>query len=191
MKIDKKKMLPILIVVFVVLVIGNAIFKYVKYKMQEPTENTVVEDISKDEIDYDKLIEVETKEEYINGQKSNLDKWNKAFEKHKESITQDLWTNEKAQESFLKTGEEFINISKLVKNYTWLEGGNSTEILFIQAMDYFIDEVNLRAEIFELIKNNDPLVADKITKADEFNVRGMDLLLQAQNKFANLEKENN
>lgn len=191
-KINRKKVVQLLIVILVFLLIGNIIFKYFTHKQNKGNiESSIMIEENKDEVNYDKQIAVENLEEYINKQKSNLDMWVKAYDKLKKSITEDLWSNKQAQKKYKETSKEFINASKLVKNLTWLEGGNTTEILFIQSMDYFIDEVNLRIEIFDLIEDNDPkVVAEKINKANEFNVEGMDLLIQAQDKFAKLEKEN-
>lgn len=184
----KKKVTIILVVVLSILVLSNLVFRLISNKNLKQDEEEIINEVV-DAEDYDKLIEVKSKDEYINGQKSNLDRWEKINEEHKKTITQDLWTNDKAQKEFLETSKKLVNISKKVKNYTWLDGGNSTELLFTQAMDYKIDELKLREEIFTLVKNKDVKVNDVMKQAEEFSKKSNDLLLQAKNKLEKLDKQ--
>lgn len=153
-KLTKKNVtiiLGIILAVCFIVSVGLKVYKYNNDKSRE-IEVEQEEDVNIDDVD--RVIVVETQEEYLNQQKSNLDKWNKVYEIQKNSIKSDLWTNEKTQQDFIKACEELKKESKRIKNISCEDGLNQLEFNFITSMDHFIAEMDLRIKVIEILNDS-------------------------------------
>lgn len=153
-KLTKKNVtiiLGIILAVCFIVSVGLKVYKYNNDKSRE-VEVEQEEDVNIDDVD--RVIVVETQEEYLNQQKSNLDKWNKVYEIQKNSIKSDLWTNEKTQQDFIKACEELKKESKRIKNISCEDGLNQLEFNFITSMDHFIAEMDLRIKVIEILNDS-------------------------------------
>lgn len=153
-KLTKKNVtiiLGIILAVCFIVSVGLKVYKYNNDKSRE-VEVEQEEDVNIDDVD--RVIVVETQEEYLNQQKSNLDKWNKVYEIQKNSIKSDLWTNEKTQQDFIIACEELKKESKRIKNISCEDGLNQLEFNFITSMEHFIAEMDLRIKVIEILNDS-------------------------------------